>query len=179
MTKPSASSSPTLFSPDSPQPDYSASLANFGPDLPLRVPTVEELAAHLTGEKEHPMLSVHSTARTGEVSLLQGLMGGSVDVLLDDYARDPQRYSTEVGQALAAYGVRSPGELTSEERRLLDMAVLEFAAAPRPVAPEPMRPKPRPVKPKPPPKEVESIERGRPGEDAAPGVEPELYWWMK
>lgn len=177
--KPNASSSPALFNPDSPQPDYSASLVNFGPDLPMRVPTVRELAAHLAGEEEHPMLSVTSTARTGEVSLLQGLMGGAVDALLDDYARDPKRYSAEVGQLLAAYGARPPGELTPEERRLLDMAVLEFAAAPRPVAPEPMRPKPRPAKLKPPPREVESIERGRPEKDAAPGVEPELYWWMK
>lgn len=176
--KPNKSSSQTPFMPDSPHPDYSASLIDCAPALPVQVPTVQELAAHLSGQKEHPMLTiVPQNVRTGQASLLQGLLGGNTDALLDDHAREPDRYSAPVGGFLSAFPARAPGALTPDETRLLDMAVLEFAAAPKPVPPEAMKPKPQPLKPK--PQTMESVERGRPWEDAAPDNEPELYWWLK
>ena len=148
-------------------PDFSVS----------RIPSVEELAAHLSGEKLHPMLVTPSHSPRVQESLLNGLLGGNVEVLIDDYEREPARYSPEVGELLSAFGTRATGPLTPAEEQTLNTAVLEFAAAPKPVPPEAMKKKT--ARKAPIPQAEESIERGRPWEDAAPGVEPELYWWMK
>ena len=146
---------------------------------PLQVPSVEELSRHLSGEQLHPMLPPPYRPKPPiPVSLVQGMIGGNSDILVDDCARNPGRYSPHAQELLSELAAgRSPDTLTPEEQRLLDLAVLDFAAAPKPVPSPAMqsRPKPRPVKVR----EEESIERGRPWEDAAPGVEPELYWWLK
>jgi hypothetical protein len=168
---------PLLKSPSAavdPPASYASATVNVSP---LLVPSVEELAMHLSGEREHPMLVTPSPYPRESKSLLRGLLGGNVDVLIDDYEREPTRYSPEVGELLSCFGGRAPGPLTPAEERMLNTAVLEFAAAPKPAAPAAMKTK---VARKAPVLQTgESIERGRPWEDAAPGVTPELYWWMK
>jgi hypothetical protein len=142
----------------------------------MLVPSIEELARHLSGEQAHPMLVTPSPSPREQGSLLRDLLGGNVEVLLDDYAREPTRYSPEVGELLSSFDGRPPDSLTPAEKQMLNTAVLEFAAAPKPAVPSAMKKVAR----KAPVLQVEeSIERGRPWEDAAPGVEPELYWWMK
>jgi hypothetical protein len=178
--KPTKPPSQTLFNEQDILPDYSASLSNFKAEPVTPIPSVAEIAAHQAGEMEHPLFrSTPALPKRSETSILQGLLGGDVRVLLDDRARNPRRYGPETSAVLDRLeGNPTAIDLTPEDQYLLNMAVLEFASAPKPEPPEVMKPKPRPKK------EIvaqngEGPARTLPWSEDAPEQKPESYWWMK
>ena len=178
--KPTKPPSKPLFNGQDSLPDYSASLSSFTAEPVTPIPSVEEIAAHQAGQIAHPLFrSTPVLLRRSEVSILQGLLNGDVRVLLDDRARHPKRYGPETSAVLDKLeGNPITAELTPEDQHLLNLAVFEFASAPKPEPPVAMKPKPRPKK------ELvaqdgEGPTRKAPWDDDASGQKPELYWWMK
>ena len=178
--KPTKPPSKTLFNAQDSLPDYSASLSSFRAEPVTPIPSVAEIAAHQAGEMEHPLFqSTPVSPKRSETSILQGLLGGDVCVLLDDRARNPKRYGPETSAVLDKLEANPTlTSLTPEDQHLLNMAVFEFASAPKPEPPAAMKPKPRPKK------ELvaqdgEEPTRKAPWDEDAPGQKPELYWWMK
>ena len=112
-----------------------------------------------------------------DTSLFQGVLGGQLDLLLDDVQRNAANYAANEQQLLQELSAgRSVQSLRPEERFVLDQATISYAAATKPVLKAP-KPKAPPVKPK-------ALVLGEPMEDArAPQVETPRgpmpgYWWM-
>lgn len=109
-----------------------------------------------------------------ETSLFDGLLG-DVGALHDDMVRHPEKYDRRTSELLTqlASGSLPPKNLTPEERRLLDMAVMDYAQAPRPRAPGPARANQQPKK-APAKKRADPV----PGRDV-PVTELPPYWWLR
>jgi hypothetical protein len=107
--------------------------------------------------------------------LFEGLLGGRPEALYEDAMANPDKYSPEAQLLLAdiVAGKVDPRLLSDEQRRLLDLATIDFATA-KPKAPR-RSPKaaPRPAAPP-----AAPLERPTPGVDV-PGEVPEPYWWLK
>ncbi len=165
------SSAPNFLGPITPP------LVDQTPAFP-KFPTVDQLLAHQEGTAPHPLLQLTATPPPSRPSsLFQGLLGGQLDVLVQDAADHPERYDDATRSALAALGAGNR-ELTPADHKLLDNATMDYAAFRPPKAP------PRaPDAPKPPPRRPRLLDDG----DMPDGREPQVetpggvmsaYWWL-
>jgi hypothetical protein len=110
-----------------------------------------------------------------ETGLFDGLLGGNVGALYEDWIRHPDKYERRTSELLTqlASGSRSLKELTPEERRLLDSAVVAYAQAPA-LRRAPRRALSQPKQARKRTKRVEPV----PGRDV-PITEMPPYWWVR
>lgn len=168
-------------------PDYRAPIlpAESFPSAPApaafpKFPTVQEMLEHEHGLKTHPLLRLAETPPR-PTSLFQGLMGGRLEVLLQDAADHPERYD-EVELLMLqelATGTRKLEGMTAAEREVLDRATLDYAAV-RPPKDFKNAPIPKPPAPKK-PKLLEADQEFADGreplvETAGSVMSP--YWWL-
>ena len=138
-------------------------------------PTVDEILEHNTGGAPHPLLQLGTAPPRPSPSLFQGLLGGRLDVLMQDALEHPERYEDTTREALAALGTKKPEDLGPEEHAVLDRATLDFATY-RPPAPTPA---PKLLAPK---KTRlldfdDALEDGRAPQVEEPGGALTPYWW--
>jgi hypothetical protein len=172
--------------PPSKQPfDATTSAPNFRapiavlPDLPrLNFPSLDQVLVHPSSP--HPLLQLSETPPPSSVSLFQGLLGGRLEVLVQDSIDHPERYDEPTRlmlQELAA-GASKLEELTAAERGILDRATMDFAAYRPPQAPK-NAPKPQPPMKKPRLVEAaDALEDGRAPQVEEPGGTMTPYWWL-
>jgi|SRR5688572_29259070 len=104
-------------SPPKPQATPLITLMGLHPLLPLRFPTLSELA-------QAPSVSPPSSSDSGLFSTLVG----HPEHMLDDLLRDPEKYEEGVAELLQSLvaGSKSLQRLSMEERDLLDRATLDL-----------------------------------------------------
>lgn len=127
-------------------------------------PTMEELATRQVEEQKRK-----------ETGLFDGLLGGNVGALYEDWIRHPDKYERKTSELLThlVSGSRSLKELTPEERRLLDSAVVTYAQAPA-LRQAPRRAVSQPKRAGKRAKRAEPV----PGRDV-PITEMPPYWWVR
>jgi hypothetical protein len=148
---------------------------------PVAFPTVQDILQHQAGTQKHPLLQLSETPPPSEpTSLFRGMLGGNVDLLVQDAAAHPEGY--EPGELALinelATGARKLRELSPAELNVLDRATVGFASY-RP-------PKPAPEKPKPPApakrprlvEEANELQDGRAPQVETPGGPMTAYWWL-
>lgn len=164
----------------------SSELLNLQPQLELpflkplsspsfqKFPTLYELANE-----------TQQTQRPREVGLFEGLLGNPA-VLYEDVLKSPGKYDERVSQVLAELtsGSKNLSALSTEERGLLDQAVLDYSQVSR----KPVTPTPRASvssstsKEKAPTRARKSrrtkAEEPRPGIDV-PVTELPAFWWLR
>ncbi len=165
--------------------DATASVPNFrdpiavAPELPsLSFPSVEQILAHPVNP--HPLLRLADTPPPSSPSLFQGLLGGRLDVLVQDAVDHPERYdeATQLALQELTAGTRKLEAMTPAERSILDRATMDFAAYRPPPAPK-NAPKPQPPGRK--PRLVvaaDELEDGRAPQVEEPGGTMTPYWWL-
>lgn len=173
------SSSKAPFDPTASVPDFRAPIA---PEVyaPLEFPTVEQLLQHASGEKLHPLVQLTETKPLNEPTVFDGILGGNLDVLVQDAQRDPERYSPQERALLEelASEQKNVKALERSDGQMLTQAVMSFTAVRRP------KPKAQPVKP-PPPKvqkpvlmmSEDELRDGREPQVEMPGGAMTPYWW--
>ena len=139
-----------------------------------KFPTVGELIAG-----GHPLELVPAPPAQ-DVGLFTGLLGQRADVLAQHALDNPAVYPDEVKALLEelAQGTRRVGELTLEERRLLDAATLEYATyrAPVPTAKPAQKKAPTPKRPA--LLDEAELRDGRAPQVEEPGGVMTPYWWL-
>lgn len=150
------------------------------------LPTIEQMAGWPTQKPlltemlqqgdQHPwnQLTVAAPPKVDN-GLFQSIMGGRLEVLLDDAQRNPDRYSAQELELLEqlASGQAKLQELSSGDRRVLDQAAISFTAFKPPRAPA-AAPKP-PPKPKV-PELLQQTQEELP--DLEHGLDLPPYWWL-
>jgi hypothetical protein len=140
---------------------------------------VEDLLLHAAGTQPHPLMRLTETAPPSEpASLFNGFLGGRLDVLTQDATAHPERYDNRTRAFLEelAGGARKLEELSSEEKGLLDSAVMDFAAF-RPPKPAPAAKPQKEKKPALLRTENELLDERAPQVDMPSGPMT-AYWWL-
>lgn len=140
----------------------SSELTALPPVVCPTFPTVAELL-----ETQAPASS--SGKPTG---LFEELLQSRPEVLYVDMTEHPEKYEDGVTDLVREL-VSSRRELQPEERALLDRAVLDFMASPRPKAERPKKPEPRLTLPR--------ADEAAPVVDAPddlPDGEARAFWWL-
>jgi hypothetical protein len=144
-------------------------------------PTVEQMLEHQYGLKKHPLLQLsESPPPSKPASLFQGLLGGNLDVLVQDVLAHPERYEPQTQQMLweLGAGTRALSALSPADQAVLDRATLDFAAYRKPQAP-PTAPKPQPPTRRPRLVEAQNeLGDGRAPQVEMPGGPMTPYWWL-
>lgn len=157
------------------------SLDPVAPPEPLTFPTfpsIDELLKHEAGTQPHPLLKLTDTPPPSPTSLFDGLLGGRPEVLLQDALANPTRYEPATREALAALGGKRSTELTPEDRRILNLATIDYASVrPRYAAPTKAG-VPRPPAQKPKSLDQDSLGDGRAPQVETPGGTMSAYWWL-
>lgn len=153
------------------------SLPKLMPETFPHFPTVAAILEHQAGRAVHPLVQLSDSMPRMTTSLFQGLLGGRVEVLVQDALDNPERYDEATRTALAELASHK-GALTQEQQAMLDNAVLDFAAA-RP----PARTPPVLQRQAPPPRGRRSLDDGAMGDSRVPQVETPAgpmpaYWWI-
>lgn len=96
-----------------------------------------------------------------------------------DSIEHPEKYDGRVRDLLQEL-TSARREPTAEERALLDTAVLDFAAKPRPAAPAPKKVQPlaKPVEFRTPDFATEVAAESPEEESAIPDGQPKAFWWV-
>lgn len=112
------------------------SLPVIEPPSPLRFPTFKEL---VESDANQSQTLVTPPRRMND--LFDGILG-TLDPLLADYQANPTKYGEETHPLLErlTHGMNSLERLTESERRLLNLATLDFYSATKPKVEEPRRP---------------------------------------
>ena len=112
------------------------SLPVIAPPSPLRFPTFQELV-----EADANPSPTSGTPKPKLNDLFDGILG-TLDPLLADYQANPTKYGEETHQLLEQliHGSSSLERLTTNERRLLNLATLDFYSATKPKAEAPRLP---------------------------------------
>ena len=147
------------------------------PSFP-RFPTLDQVLEHQSGQSPHPLLQLtETTPPSRPTSLFQGLLGGRLEVLVQDALDHPERYDAATREALADLGA-GPRTLSPADHRLLDSATLDYASF------RPPQPAPRATSaPKPPPRKPSLLDDGdmpdgREPQVETPGGPMSAYWWV-
>lgn len=151
-----------------PQPQTS-SLAPL-PPAPPRFPSVAELVA------EQLQMSSSSAPKSG---LFHELLLSHPEALYQDSLEHPDKYEEDL-RALLSELVSTRRQPSSEERKRLDAAVLDFMSVNRPKhqSPSPSLPRKMPELRR--PSFTEQDEKGLPGAepDAQMAGQPRAFWWL-
>lgn len=116
-------------------PDFLAPIAPEATTF-AQFPTVQQLLDHESGRQPHPLLQLTEMKPPSEPpSLFDGLMGGQLHVLSQDVLDHPERYDDATQAFITELGERDMATLSPGEKKLLDSAVLDFAAYRPPTAP--------------------------------------------
>jgi hypothetical protein len=148
--------------------------------VPVSFPTVQDILQHRAGTQKHPLLQLSETPPPSEpTSLFRGMLGGNVELLVQDAATHPESYEPLEQQLLAelATGARKVSELSPAELNVLDRATLGFAAY-RPKTPA-EKPKPQPPARR--PRLVEAaneLQDGRAPQVETAGGPMTPFWWL-
>jgi hypothetical protein len=139
------------------------------------LPSIQESADHPL----HSFLQLSETPPPRPISIFQGLLGGQVDVLVQDAIDHPENYDEQVQATLAELSV-SGRQPTAADLAVLDRATLDFASGQRP-GPPPM--KMQASAPAKKPRLVEAANEYSPQDGRAPQVEApggtmSAYWWL-
>jgi hypothetical protein len=109
------------------------SLPEIAPLSPPTFPTFQQLV-----EADRESLSAPAPTRVLN-DLFDGILG-TLEPLLADFQEHPEKYSQETHELLGqlTHGSKSLEQLTAHERRLLNLATLDFYSATPPKKPEPI-----------------------------------------
>ncbi len=166
------------------------SLPKIEPLSPLRFPTFQELVEADLATSRSPTSATPSKKLN---DLFDGTLG-TLDPLLADYQTTPEKYGVETHALLEQliHGTKSLEQLSTTERRLLNLATLDFHSAY----------KPKPEQPRLPPHQLAEEEADADTEDReyeeektahadtkkpeapvpgvdVPATELPAYWWLQ
>lgn len=168
------------FDPTESEPDYRGPIA---PEVtePIAFPSFEQLLRHETGEQPHPLMCLTEARPPNDPTIFEGLLGGDLNVLVQDMQKAPERYSSQEKSLLdeLASGQKNIKALTETDGRLLSQVVLSFATF------SPPKPKPPVAKTPPGPRRQkpalisyeDELQDGRAPQVEMPGGAMTAYWW--
>ena len=143
-----------------------------------RFPNVQEILDHQAGVAPNQLMQLTDTPRpASSPSIFQALLGGRVEVLVQDALDNPSRYDADVRAALLGMVSKKPEERTPADLHALNEATLDFAAFRSPRQAPAAAPKPAPVK-KPQLMETETPYDNRAPQGEEPGGVMSSYWWL-
>jgi hypothetical protein len=155
-------------------PDFRAPIAVL-PELSF--PSPAQILAHPVNP--HPLLQLtEASPPSRPASLFEGLLGGRVEVLVQDAVDHPERYDEPTRAALQALGARGAGALSPAEQSVLNQATMDFAAYRPPPTPKNA---PKPLAPVKKPRLIEAADEltdGRAPQVETPGGTMTPYWWL-
>ena len=167
-----AESAPDFLGPIAPEATAKPSLDPFP-----QFPSIQQMLDHQNGVASHPLVQLTETAPpTSSPSIFQGMLGGRLEVLLQDAADHPERYdeATHVMLGELAAGTRKVEDLAPGA---LDSATMDFAAfRPPPRPPAAARPAPAPRRPS--LLATEMADSRTPPDELEPGNPMSAYWWL-
>ena len=145
-------------------------LPELEPPAPLKFPTFQEVVD----------LEIQQQQMGTESRRLLDLFDGTLSdqtPLIDDFQRHPEKYGEETHELLGllASGNKSVGHLTPHERRLLNLATLDFHQGPtQPKVPIPARQKATQK-----PARMKNAPRPRSRINSVPDTQLPAFWWRQ
>ena len=148
---------------------------------PIAFPSFEQLLRHEAGVELHPLVQLSETKPPSNTTVFDSLLGGDLNVLVQDAQKEPERYSSQEKSLLGelAAGQKNVKALTETDGRLLTQAVMSFATL--------RLPKPKPPTVKTPPVQrrrkpalmtyEDELQDGRAPQVEMPGGTMTAYWW--
>ena len=170
--EPTSGESPSFVQQHAPKTEPVVAFEKF-PAFPSLSDLLDPIDSTDPKKSPHPLVALSEPPEQTNPGLFQAFLGNRLEVLADDIQRNPDVYDDDT-KALVERLLQRQGEISTQDRLVLDRAVASFAL-PRAAKQAIVRPQPKGPKP------LKTVPRGDTpvaGEDFLPeDLAP--YWWAK